>query len=66
MEIKQLCDLTREFDKNIITLKIKNSDLNFYSYQWKIDSLLVEISNLEMRQIEITKLILKVAPSVSF
>jgi len=66
MDIKQLCKLTREYESNIITLKLRKQDLNFYTQKWKKESLLKEIETLSNRQVVIAETIFDIAPSISF
>jgi len=66
MGIIELCQLTKEYESNILTTKIKKSDLEFYTQQWKKDALNSEIDALMKRQIEIQRIIQKVVPLINF
>jgi hypothetical protein len=49
-----------------MTIRLRKSDLDFYTQQWKKDALNAEIETITKRQIEIRDLIFNIAPSVTF
>ena len=64
--IEELAALTRDYMHNITKLSLRNSDLDFYSAQWRKDSLKKEIDGIEAHQAEIKNTLLELSPDIIF
>ena len=66
MHIKELGKLTRIYLHNITKLSLLESDLGFYSVEWKQRETIEKINKLQKDQQEIKKQLTYLSPNIIF